>query len=160
LVIGVGNEYRSDDGIGLLVARRVREQRSDVACIEASGEGASLMAQWRALDHVVLIDAVRSGSRPGRVHRLDARNQSIPSDFFHYSTHAFGVAEAVEMARTLGTLPEQLIVFGIEGKKFDAGRAPSPEVDAVVDDVMNRVLAELDSFQKNPQISDARCLRA
>jgi len=40
LIIGVGNEYRCDDGAGLIVARRLKQQtRDDVTVLEQSGEG-------------------------------------------------------------------------------------------------------------------------
>lgn len=143
LIIGVGNPYRCDDGAGVLAARRVREQRPDVRMVEASGEGASLMETWRSEDWVVLIDAVRAGGTPGRICRLDARRERIPAEFFHYSTHAFSVAEAVEMSRALDALPGRLVIYGIEGKNYAAGRLVSLEVAAAVEEVVNQVLAEL-----------------
>jgi hydrogenase maturation protease len=140
LVIGIGNEYRSDDGVGLVVARRLKERvPSRVSVREESGEAAALMETWREADVVILIDAVCSGADPGTVHRLDAHEGPIPGRFFQTSTHAFGVAEAIEMARTLGQLPPRLILFGIEGKSFEAGVGLSPEVDKVVPRVMELV---------------------
>jgi len=145
LVIGVGNGYRRDDGVGVKAARRLRESRADLTVVEASGEGGALLSLWRPVDQVVLIDAVRAGSQPGKVHRFDAHRQSIPSDFFSYSTHQFSVAEAVEMARALGTLPRRLIVYGIEGKCFAGGTGLSPEVDASVQNVLERIAGEFQS---------------
>ncbi len=142
MVIGVGNIFRSDDGIGIVVARSIREKARDLYVFETLGEGASLMAMWTTLDHVIVIDAVRSSSSPGRIHRLDAHKEPIPSEFFNYSTHAFSVAEAVEMSRALGTLPASLVIYGIEGKSFAAGSGLSPEVSGVLDNVADQVLAD------------------
>ena len=69
--------------------------------------------------------------------------QPIAREFFRFSTHAFGLAEAVELARALGRLPPRLIVYGIEGKSFEAGVGLSPEVGAAVQEVVERVLGEL-----------------
>ena len=55
------------------------------------------------------------------MHFFDAGNSPIPSDFFNYSTHAFSVAEAVELARALNKLPTRLLIYGIEGVDFSAG---------------------------------------
>ncbi len=142
LVIGVGNVYRCDDAVGVVVARRLRNRCRGVCVAEASGEGASLMALWRAEDDVVIVDAVRSGASAGVVHRLDAHVEPIPSAFFNYSTHAFSVAEAIEMARVLGTLPRALVVYGIEGSRFEAGDVMSSAVSGVVDDVVERIAGE------------------
>ena len=144
LIIGLGNEYRRDDAVGLVVARRLREAAPEsVLVLEETGEGASLLESWRDADTVILIDAVRSGAKPGTVHRIDAQAQPIAKKFFRFSTHAFGVAEAVELARALGRLPPRLIVYGVEGRNFEAGVGLSPEVEATAPGVVGAVLAEL-----------------
>jgi hydrogenase maturation protease len=89
--------------------------------MEASGEGTALLEAWKDADCVFLVDAVQSGAAPGTLHRFAAHEAPIPSHYLHCSTHAFGVAEAVELARALNQLPPQLIVYGIEGKDFSAG---------------------------------------
>lgn len=143
-VVGVGNAYRRDDAVGLIIARRLKAENLDhVRILEESGEGAVLMESWEDADTVILIDAVHSGAAPGTIHRLDAHAQAIPTDFFHYSTHAFSVAEAIELARTLNQLPPRLIIYGIEGKNFETGKGLSPEVENAVEEVVCLVLREL-----------------
>jgi hydrogenase maturation protease len=58
-------------------------------------------------------------------------------------THAFSVAEVVEMARTLGHLPQRLIVYGIEGKDFESGLGLSPDIETAAEEAAFRVKAEL-----------------
>ncbi|MDE3067412.1 MAG: hydrogenase maturation protease [Verrucomicrobiota bacterium] len=150
LVIGVGNPYRGDDSVGLAVARKLRAQGPARAVIrEENGEGASLIEAWRGAPAVIIVDAVQSGARPGTIHRLDAGRQRVPSRFFHYSTHAFSVAEAVELARTLNQLPPRLMIYGVEGKNFQAGEGLSPEVENAVPEVVSRVGRELDVIRRN-----------
>ncbi len=136
LVIGVGNEFRGDDALGVLMARRL-------GGVEASGEGAGLMELWAGAEKVVLIDAVRSGAEAGTVFRLDAGKEEVPTGFFHYSSHLFGVAEAIEMARVLNRLPEQVILFGVEGTSFGMGDPLSAPVEAALEELEQRILNEL-----------------
>ncbi len=145
LIIGVGNPLRRDDGVGPRLIDVLREQLDPALAtlVERSGEGATLMETWRGAAHVILIDAVRTGSAPGLIHRLDPRDRRIPSDFFHYSTHAFSVAEAVEMARVLGELPPRLLIFGIEGADFGAGPGLTAAVEAAVPEVAQAICNEL-----------------
>ncbi len=144
VIIGVGNEYRSDDGAGLAVARRLRELfPAGVTILEESGEGAALMQAWQGAAWVMLVDAVRSGAPPGTIHRLDARAAPLPMGFFHYSTHAFSVAEAVELARSLDELPAHLVVYGIEGANFAAGVGLSSTVQPAVEVVVERLAQEV-----------------
>jgi hydrogenase maturation protease len=143
LVIGVGNPYRRDDGVGIVVARRLRELAERALVVaEASGEGASLLDAFEGAPWVILIDAVASGAAPGTVVRLDAAVQPLPKQFFRYSTHTLGVAEAVELARTLGCLPARLVIFGVEGAEYAAGEGLSPEVARAVGAVVGLILEE------------------
>ena len=154
LVLGVGNAWRSDDGAGVAVAERLRPHAGRFDVLVQSGEGTSLMAAWEGAPSVIVIDAARSGSAPGTVHRLDAAVDRIPSDFLHYSTHAFGVAEAIEMARALGTLPERLILYGIEGMRFEAGTGLTPPIADAVERVVEEIVAQVDVGASRPAPSD------
>ena len=144
LVIGAGNEYRSDDAVGLVVARRLRQlSLGNVTVIEASGEGTDLMESWKGADRVIIVDAASSGAKPGTIHRIDARAQRIPTGLLRYSTHAFSVGEAVELARTMNRLPSRMVIYGIEGERFDEGTVLSRAVQESVDTVVDLVLKQL-----------------
>ena len=144
LIIGVGNEFRGDDGAGLVVSRRLGALGLEgVRALEVEGEGTAVMAAWKGAEAVILVDAVYSGTEPGTVHRLEAHDQPIPGSFFHRSTHAINVADAVELARSLGELPPRLVVYGIEGRSFEAGVGLSPAVEGAVQEVVDAVRQEL-----------------
>jgi hydrogenase maturation protease len=144
LIIGVGNEYRRDDGAGAEVARRIDKfNLPQVRILLHSGEGASLLEHFREADLVIIIDATQSESSPGAVHFFDAGNSPIPSSFFNYSTHAFSVAEAVELARALNKLPTRLLVYGIEGTDFSAGIGLTEAVLTSVETVVERITNDL-----------------
>lgn len=152
LIVGVGNASRGDDAAGLIAARRIREalqalpnplEPGRVAVLEHDGEGTSLVALWEGAGTVILIDAALSGAAVGSIHRFDARSQALPVGLRACSTHAFGVVGAIELARALDRLPQRLIVYGIEGRSFSAGEAPSEAVEAGVRSVVERVLSDI-----------------
>jgi len=144
LVIGIGNEFRNDDGIGLHVVRKLRKLNlSGIQIMEKSGEGAQLIELWKNETGVLIIDATSSGSEPGTIHRLDVAKKTIPSKFFHYSTHNFSVAEAVEMARTMKQLPTHFILYGIEGKDFSQGVDITPVVKKAGEYIVDLIIEEL-----------------
>jgi hydrogenase maturation protease len=144
VIIGVGNPYRHDDGVGHAVARRLRDELGDAAVVrEESGEGAALLEAWHGADAVYLLDAVSTGADAGTMVRCDAVSQPIPAVFFRHSSHAFSVAEAIELARALGQLPPRLIVYGVEGADFTAGVGLSSAVERAVEPVVCAVLDEL-----------------
>jgi hydrogenase maturation protease len=136
LCIGIGNVYRHDDGVGLYVARLLREQNlPDTAVIEHGGDGISLLELIADADTVILIDAISSGAAPGTLAQFAAHEHPLPARCFAHSSHAVGVAEAVELARALGNLPRCCVVYGIEGACFAAGVGLTPAVEQAARDL-------------------------
>ncbi len=132
LVIAIGNVFRGDDGAGPELAARVRALGLPrVTVIEALG-GVGLMDEWADEDVVVLLDAVQSGAAPGTVIRRDLLAAPLPREWFRISSHQLGVADAVELARTLRRLPARLVFIGIEGQSFATGVGLSPPVTAAL----------------------------
>lgn len=128
-VIGIGNEFRSDDGLGLYAARELKRRGTPgVTVAEQAGEGTALLETWQGQDVVILIDAITSGGTPGEVHRIDCIATEVPHSLFRSSSHTFGVAEAIALGRSLGALPRMMVLYGIEGYRFDQGRGLSDEV--------------------------------
>jgi hydrogenase maturation protease len=136
LVVGAGNAYRRDDGAGVAAVERLGTLPDHVRVSVTTGDPASLLDQWEDVDVVVVIDATISGAAPGTIRRYDAHAAPLPAVFSRSSTHAIGIGEAIELARTLGRLPARLIVFAIEGRDFGTGEGLSAEVDAAVDQVV------------------------
>jgi hydrogenase maturation protease len=136
----VGNEWRGDDAAGLEVARRLREAApSQARVIEREGEAVDLMEAWAGADEAIVVDAVSSGAETGTIHRLDASNGRLPAELSGGSSHVFGLAEAVELARALERLPRRLLVVGIEGAAFTAGAGLTPEVERAVEQIVDEL---------------------
>jgi hydrogenase maturation protease len=147
LLIGVGNEFRNDDALGILVAREIRRRNvPGVTVVERSGEGTALMETWAGADLVIVVDSIFSGIAPGSIHRLDAARDEIPRGFFHYSSHAFGVAEAIGLARELNLLPGRVIIYGIEGKEFGEGVGLSDQVVKNIPQLIAMIEEDLHAF--------------
>ena len=149
LIIGIGNEMRGDDAVGLLVARALGLSET---VLEHDGEPASLIALWEGQDEVVMVDAVTSGRPPGTVVEVDVIETELPAGLCH-STHALGPAEAVELARALGKLPTRMRLVGIEASDFSFETGLTPEVEEAVDQVVShlqQVLANADPGPGHP----------
>lgn len=144
-VIGVGREFRGDDGVGLLVAQWVRARNlPQVTVREEQTPGPDLAAHWEENTLVILVDAMRAGMAPGTMCRFEVESDLLPARLFvGASSHSWGVAESIELARVLQQLPPRLIVYGIEGKTFDPGTEISPEVRQAAREVVERILVEI-----------------
>ena len=142
-LIGIGNHFRRDDAAGLEVAHRLRlAHPPGVILIEQEGEPASLIEAWSTVEESLVVDAISSGSEPGRLHRFDVTHAPLPAEIFSVSTHALGLPEAVELARELGRLP-RLVVYGIEGETFEAGEGLSDPVEKTVEKLVMDLYHEL-----------------
>jgi hydrogenase maturation protease len=144
VVIGVGNPDRGDDAVGHLVTHLLRSRiPANVRVVEHHGEATPLLGALESADHAWLVDAAQSGAQPGTIHRIDcaASDRLVPRGSL--SSHGFGVAEAIALARVLGTLPPDCIVYAIEASQFTPGAAPSPAVTRAAHQVAERILAEL-----------------
>jgi hydrogenase maturation protease len=143
LVVGVGNAHRRDDGVGPAVARRLQALVTDLRVLVKEGDCVSLLDDWEGVDAVIVIDATRSGARPGTILRHEAHHGPLPAVFSRSSTHGFGIHEVIELARGMRRLPRRIVVLGIEGGDFTAGESLSSDVEAAVDDVVALAATEV-----------------
>jgi hydrogenase maturation protease len=139
MVIGVGNDFRHDDAAGLFAARRLRA--FGILAEEHQGDFGTLIERWKGADRLILIDAIAPGCVPGAIYRLNASASSLDGQIFNTSTHSFGLADAIELSRTLGTLPPKVVVFGIVAKNVAVGVGLSPEVEASLPELVKAVVA-------------------
>jgi len=142
-VIGIGNPYRHDDGIGPAVAAEIDGLGlPGVRVTVCDGEPVTLLAAWEGAALAVVIDAYRrAAGRPGRIRRLTAAE--LASDGAGTSSHGFGLPYALRLGRALGRQPGRLVVIGVQGTDFSAGTGLSTAVAAARPAVVAAVRAEL-----------------
>jgi hydrogenase maturation protease len=155
MVIGVGTEFRCDDGAGPAVIQRLREQvPAGVELLCSDGEPTRLMEAWADAAVAVVVDAVSGGNAaPGTLHRIvmprSAASEGTPpvpgqpETTAPASSHGLGLSEAIELSRVLSRLPVLLILHGVQGEIFGYGQAFSPAVAAAIDDLTARVRADV-----------------
>ncbi len=127
-VVGVGNEYRQDDGVGLWVVRQMAKLDLPNVQLTELHDCLDLLESWQTDQSVVVVDAVVSSSLPGTLHAIDAIAASIPTPFSSFSSHTFSLADAVQLAKNLDRLPRQLWIYGIEAQKHQMGIGLSKSV--------------------------------
>ncbi|MBZ5538529.1 MAG: hydrogenase maturation protease [Acidobacteriia bacterium] len=149
LVIGVGNTDRGDDGVGLLVGREVaRLGLAGVDVVESQGDVSQLLELFQRYRTVFVIDAICSGNPGGTILCFEANAVPLPQNFSSGSTHALGLAVAIDLAQTLKQLPPRLMVFGVVGQDFAVGSRQSAAVEKAIPEVVARISKEIQSFGK------------
>ena len=149
LVLGMGNPILSDDGVGLLVADRLRESPLPESVEVAQSEvgGLRLLELVRGFTRVIIIDALRSpaesGRHPGEVHRYEAKD--FKGGHRYGSAHSIGLDTALEIGHKLGyDMPGEVTVFAIEAEDVETfGEELSPPVAAAAERVFALVREEV-----------------
>ncbi|MCZ7417731.1 hydrogenase maturation protease [Streptomyces sp. WMMC897] len=140
-VIGVGNAFRGDDGLGWAVVALLRERAErcppppGTAFAECDGDPGRLIGLWEGTALTVVVDACFPPvPRPGRIHRWCSAPRDAPLVVAagRHSTHGLGVAEALRLADGLGRAPGRLVGYAVEGADHGLGRGLSPAVARVV----------------------------
>jgi hydrogenase maturation protease len=144
LVACLGNPDRGDDGLGAAVARKLEAMLpANVSLIGQPGDILSLTGSFEGFDALICVDAAAPMGSPGKVHRIDLAGAELPREPLLASTHGFGLADAIELARALGQAPKHIIVYAVEGRRFDAGGALTPEIAAAARETARRIAEEI-----------------
>lgn len=138
-VFALGNRYRQDDGVGPWVARHLREAGLEV--FEVTDDLTRLVEGLAGASEAWVVEAVVSGRPAGTLHVMEVGPKPLPSVFERLSSHSFSLAEALELARTLGSLPPRTVIYGIEGLQFGLGEGLSPAVQETAQALLQTLLA-------------------
>ncbi len=157
LLLGLGNDILTDDGVGLNVVREVRGRLSAEESVEtvATAEmGLVLLDYIVGYRDVVLVDAVQTGkAAPGHLYDLQAEDlKALPV----ISPHFLGVGETLALGRQLGlAMPERVRVFAIEVEDpFTIGTQMTPLVRAAVPAIVENVLKVLRDMAEGARRSE------
>ncbi|HYB49159.1 MAG TPA: hydrogenase maturation protease [Streptosporangiaceae bacterium] len=144
VVIGVGNEFRRDDGAGPAVVSRLRHWvPPGVRLVVTDGEPTRLVEAWTGAALAVVVDAIRAEpAEPGRVHRFVVDGPR-PGPVRAASSHGLGLDDAISLAVALDRMPGRLIVHAIEAADLAQGPGLTPAVAAAVGPVASAILDDI-----------------
>ena len=144
VVLGLGNQYLRDDGVGMAVAREL--QRRDL------GEGVLvrthqtfdlwLLSVYSEASRLIIIDSVKAGTRPGTVAEYVVTPRTGPLSSLP-GLHSMKLHDLIDFASRTGLLSCPVTVIGIEPKDCGVGEGFSPEVERAVPEAATRVAEAL-----------------
>jgi len=155
VVIGIGNEYRRDDGVGPAVVAAINERAlPGVRLVTGIEDPMDLLDAWSAAALALLVDAaVTSPSTPGRIHRCAASDVAAARGM---SSHSLNVAEVFALGQALDRVPDQLVVFSVEAADTGHGVGLTPQVATAVPEVVAAAVAEIVSRSAEPHLGPGR----
>ncbi|WIM92930.1 hydrogenase maturation protease [Actinoplanes oblitus] len=142
VVIGVGNEYRRDDGFGPrvlaeLTARRDGDHRLDGVELRVSdGEPSRMLQAWTGAALAVVVDVAAGGGTGWcEVCLPEDAGPAAPAT----SGHSIGLGDTIRLARALDRLPCRLVALVAYGHEFGFGTGLSAPVAATIRPVTERI---------------------
>lgn len=145
LIVGVGNVFRGDDSVGILIARFLRRYcfADNVKIIGLDLSFDELIEIWGNFEVVILIDAIDLDEKPGTIYRFEPTSEALTAEVRFFSTHTLGLAEYIEIGKAIKALPMKLIIYGIVGENFGIGAPISDEVKSSCRKVIQKIVEEL-----------------
>ncbi|WAJ42896.1 hydrogenase maturation protease [Mycobacterium sp. Aquia_216] len=143
VVVGLGNRYRKDDGVGVVAATVLDELAlPHVGVVTGLADPMSLVDAWSGARLAVVIDAaVVTSPIPGRVSRCTLSDMGTGSD--RLSSHSVDIGRSYALGQALGRVPNALVVFTIEVADTGHGIGLTPQVEGAVSEVVGRAVAEI-----------------
>jgi hydrogenase maturation protease len=148
LVLGIGNTLLGDDGVGITVVRKMREefnQKDSIDVREANnGGGIALLDLIAGYEKVVIVDAIiTKKQRPGTIYKLSL--EDLGNVVKPYMLHAIDLRSAIELGKMLGYhIPDAITLYAIEIRDNTIFREGlSPEIEEVIPVVMQQIVSAL-----------------
>ena len=146
LVLGLGNPLMGDDGVGVAALECLREEWElppEVELIDGGTWGMNLLPLVESAPRLILMDAIRTGARPGTLTVLERRE--LPRYFsLKLSPHQIDLREVLALAELRGLLPDDLVAVGLEPFRVEMEVGLSPQVRAGLAKMVDLVTERLE----------------
>jgi len=144
-VIGVGNLLLKDEGIGVHIAHALQEVNIPHGInleIIDGGTSLDLPVYFEGVDKLIIIDAVKAGSKPGAIYRFHPCDLTLETKGV-ISVHELGLEQSLKMMSLIGNEPKEIVIIGIEPKEIDWGIELSAELQQKIPEIIKVVLGEI-----------------
>jgi hydrogenase maturation protease len=141
IVIGIGNDFRRDDGVGLTAAHRIAERNlPGVRVVSGISEPAALLEAWSGATRAVVVDAVTGANSAGRIRRWTGPDLETSAVV---SSHTLGLAQTYALGQALARMPNELVVFTVDVIDTNHGIGLTQAVAAAVPSLVDAIIDEL-----------------
>ena len=151
LVLGIGNLVMCDDGVGVRVVQEL--QRSycfpeNVKVVDGGTLGLDLLPMLENVTHLILVDAVETGEKAGTLIRLSGAELPVVLAT-KLSPHQMGLKDLLAVSELMGHSPREMVLIGVQPGCIEMGVEMTSDVDARLDEMIAKVLSELERFGVN-----------
>lgn len=149
LVLGIGNLIMSDDGVGVRVVQELKRSYrfpGNVMVVDGGTLGLDLLPMLESATHLILVDAVEFGEKPGTLIRLIGEELPVALET-KLSPHQMGLKDLLAVSELMGHSPGEMVLIGVQPGSIEMGIELTADVYVALDEMMSKVLFELERFE-------------
>ena len=143
LIVGIGNPILTDDGVGIKIAQKLKENNPELEVVETSEAGMALLELINGYDRLIIIDSIKTGQgKPGELYKLGLKDLKPAMDFS--SSHGVDIATAFELGQRLGfKMPKYISIYAVEIKDNSTfGEECTEEIEKRIPFIIKQIIEE------------------
>lgn len=143
LILGIGNPILTDDGVGIKIAHKLKEERPELEVVETGEAGLTLLDLITGYDRLIIIDSIKTEQgKPGQVYKLELEDLKPAMDFS--SSHGIDIATAFKLGQRLGyKMPKSVSIYAVEMKDNTTfGERCTEEVEEKIPFIARQIIDE------------------
>ena len=151
-IIGFGNKYLSDDGIGPIVVEKLEKigfsKDKNIEIINLATSGTDLIFHIRECPRIIIIDALDAGQKPGKVIRIKEEDieKYCSKGILSLSLHDLGLADILKLSRAL-KLKTDITIIGVKPLNIEFGERLSAEIEEKIPEIISLVDQTLKEYE-------------
>lgn len=150
VVLGIGNILNRDEGLGVHALKKMDpqvESQSGFEFLDGGVLGLNLLMIIEECSHLLILDAVNAGKRPGTLIELEKEQIPLYAGV-NLSQHQTTFQEVLGLAKMRGKLPENLHLIGIQPLDISIGLGMSPDIEQAIPAMLTRAASVLENWQE------------
>jgi len=143
LILGIGNPILTDDGVGIKIAHKLKEERPELEVVETGEAGLTLLDLITGYDRLIIIDSIKTEQgKPGQVYKVELEDLKPAMDFS--SSHGIDIATAFKLGQRLGyRMPKSVSIYAVEMKDNTTfGERCTEEVEEKIPFIAKQIIDE------------------
>lgn len=151
LVLGIGNFLFRDGGVGVHIARKMRDMKlpPDVEVVDGGLRADAFVPLTEGKKKVIIVTSMKAGGAPGSIYRVLHKDVEEKTRGFFRTVEEVKILFDLEAAYMMGVYPDEVIFIGVEPEDIgDLGDMSlnstlTPVINGKLPDIIQAVIKEI-----------------
>jgi len=145
-IIGIGNPLMQDDGIGIILLEKLKNNNSiskKVDLLDGGTGGINLIHDLSKYKIIIFLDAVKMGEKPGETIFFNISEINSKKKDFSFSTHEQDLLKIIKISDKINKNDNEIYVYAIQPKDTSFGQELSEPLKQKLDDIYMRLVEKI-----------------